>query len=205
MKDTSIYVKCYFRIEAGYVWGKGMEKENLQIFNDELKKIFIPLGFTLNEPEKWSNACIEVSRGAENLYCHPMDLVGEVKKDNIKAIEKVLKGAKTFKFCKTDIYEELLNYTPEELKEELEKTKIETEIAILELFKTKRSNLYKSLSPLWVYKTNIKFFRDNLDLKHIEREFINSIFESLRLSGKIKESENLKVGKIYRTVTKINK
>jgi len=200
MKDNSIYVKCYFRIEAGYKWGKGMDETLINEFNKELAEIFKPLGFKVKEP-KYSNCSIEVWRGAENLYCHPMDLVGEIKKENIKEIETAIKKAKTFSFRCVDTYDEMFNYTQEELKAELEKIKPIIENNILEMFKTKRSNLYKSISPLWDYKTNIKFFRDDLDLKRIERDYINSIFETLRIGGQIKESQNKEM-KIYRTITK---
>jgi hypothetical protein len=200
MKDNSIYVKCYFRIEAGYKWGKGMDDNLLKEFNKELAEIFKPLGFKVKEPE-FSNASIEVWRGAENLYCHPMNLSGEIKKENIKEIETAIKKAKTFSFRCVDTYDEMFNYTQEELKAELEKIKPIIENNILEMFKTKRSNLYKSISPLWDYKTNIKFFRDDLDLKRIERDYINSIFETLRIGGQIKENQNKEM-KIYRTITK---
>jgi hypothetical protein len=203
MKDNSIYVKCYFRIEAGYKWGKGMDDNLLKEFNKELADIFKPLGFKIKEPE-YSNRSIEVWRGAENLYCHPMDLVGEIKKENIKAIETTIKKAKTFSFRCVDTYDEMFNYTTDEFILELAKNKEAIENNILEIFKTKRSNLYKSISPLWDYKTNIKFFRDDLNLKNMERDYINSIFETLRIGGQIKESQNKEM-KIYRTINKKDK
>jgi hypothetical protein len=203
MKDNSIYVKCYFRIEAGYKWGKGMDDNLLKEFNKELVEIFKPLGFKVKEPE-FSNCSIEVWRGAENLYCHPMNLSGEIKKENIKEIEIAIKNAKTFSFRCVDTYDEMLNYTTDEFILELTINRGIIEKDILEMFKTKRSNLYKSISPLWDYKTNIKFFRDDLDLKRIEREYINSIFETLRIGGQIKESQNKEM-KIYRTINKKDK
>lgn len=113
-----------------------------------------------------------------------------------------LKRAETFKFRYTDTYEEVLNYTLEELKTELEKCKHSIVEQILELFKTKRSNLYKSISPLWDFKTNFKFFRNELPLKNLERDFINYVFLDLIQDRRIIESENTKIGKIYRTATK---
>jgi len=200
MKDRNIYVKTYLRVESGYVWGKGMDDDKYKKFADEIKKLFTSLGFTIKEPE-FISASLEVERGAENLYCHPQSLSGELKKGSIKEIEKVLKKAKTFEHYKTDTYEKMFNYTAEELREELNNSKGSIELQILELFKTKRKNLYKSSSPLWDFKTDIKFFRDTLELKNIERAFIMSTFKDLITSGKIKESENRKVGKIYRAVT----
>jgi hypothetical protein len=198
MKDTSVYVKSYFRIEAGYKWGKGIDDNILKAFDDELRKIFKPLGFKIKEPEQ-RNYSLEVWRGAENLYCHPMDLVGFVKKESVKEIEKAIKDAKTFSFRCVDTYDEALNYTTEEFILELADNKEKVIQGILAIFKTKRSNLYKSISQLWDYRTDIKFFRDDLNLKGIERNFINAMFEDLRLQGKIEESQSAKVGKIYRT------
>ena len=200
MLDNNVYVKCYFRIESGYKWGEGMNEDLNKNFNKELKAIFKPLGFTIKEP-KYNHCSIEVWRGAENLYCHPMDLVGYIKEYNILEIEKAIKQAKTFSFRCVDTYDKVFNYSDGELIFELAKIKDKIEQDILEMFKTKRSNLYKSISPLWDYKTNIKFFRDDLNLKNMERDYINSIFEDLKIGGQIKESEN-KGMKIYRAITK---
>ena len=74
---------------------------------------------------------------------------------------------------------------------------------ILELFKTKRKNLYKSNSGIWDLISNItketKAINEPL-AKEITQEFIKEMFESLVKAGKIKEGENPKIGKIYRTV-----
>lgn len=199
MKDQAIYRNVYFRIEAGYKWSEGMEEENLKDFNDEIRKIFSSLGFTIKEPE-YANSCIEVERGAENLYCHPRDLVGEIKQDNIKGLEDILKQAESFSFRYTDVYDTLFNYTLDELKQELESIKEKIISDILELFKTKRKNLYKPFSLLWDYKTSILFFRDKLELKEMKRDFINNTFVELVKQGRIKESENSKIGKIYQTI-----
>ena len=108
MQDKSIYVKVYFRIESRYVWGKGMAETTNTAFDKEIKSIFKTLGFTIKEPEKFSHCSIEVQRGSENLYCHPMNLSGEIKQENIKTIENALKKAHTFQFRKTDTYDELV-------------------------------------------------------------------------------------------------
>jgi len=202
MKDKAEYIKTYFRIDAGYKWGEGMNEKDNKSFDNEIRNIFTALGFTIKEPEI-SNASIEVFRGAENLYCHPMNLSGEIKKESIKDIEKALKQAKTFSLRNIDTYDISLNYTPEELILELSNRVNETEEDILALFKTKRSNLYRSSSCLWDYKTKVNYFKDNLGLKNVERDFILNTFNNLIKQGKIQEGSNSRGGKIYRTITKV--
>ncbi len=205
MKDTAIYQKCYFRIESRYKWGSGMDEEQNKLFEEEIKKIFIPLGFTVKAPEI-SHASIEVWRGAENLYCHPMDLVGYIININIpKITEELQKTHTTFTFRCVDTYDLAFNYTMEELKVELESNQAVTKQDILNLFRTKRKNLFKSSKPLWDYNTGILFFRNNIELKELERNFINSIFIELCKNKLIEESSNSKVGKIYRTIGVVSK
>lgn len=201
MKDKNLYVKSYFWIEGGYVWGKGMDNDKYKEFEAEVKALLSSIGF--NKWEKFSShSSIEGFREAESLYCHPQDLVGYVIKDKIKEIEKVLKEGKTFTYNYVTTYEETYNYTEEELKQELDNKRTELEQTILESFKTKRRNLYKSSRPLWDIRTGIKFFRDELSLKNIERNFILTLFDYLVKEGKVIEGSNYKIGKIYRSVTK---
>lgn len=201
MKDKNLYVKSYFWVESGYVWGKGMDKEKVKKFEAEVKTLLSSIGFDRWE-KSMEHTSIEGFRGAESLYCHPQDLVGYIIKDRIKEIEKVIKQGKTFDFRYTRTYEEAYNYTEEELKQELESKRPEVEQKILEAFKTKRRNLYKSSKPLWDLKTDIKYFKNKSSLKDIERHFILTLFDNLVKEGKIIESNNDKVGKIYRTATK---
>lgn len=198
MKDNSIYLRCYFFIESGYVWGKGMDKEHNIKFNNEIRELFKRTGFIIKEPE-FNSACIEVWRGAENLYCHPQDLVGYLKEGSIKEIELLLKEAKTFEFRYAKTYEKVYNYTEEELKEVLENNRPKLEQKILEIFKTKRRNLYKSSNLIYDLETDIKFFKNELSLKNMEKNFVLTLFIDLVKEGKLIESQNDKIGKIYRT------
>ena len=202
MKDKNLYVKTYFRIEAGYVWGKGMDEDKSAKFEAEIKEILTSIGF--NRWEKSSDhSSIEGYRGKESLYCHPMDLVGYVIKDKVKEIERVVKKGKTFKFRTTDTYREAYNYTGEEFKDELEKHRKEIEAKLLEHFTTKRKNLYRTTKILWDLSTEIKYFKNDLPLKNMERRFILEVFEDLVKRGRLTEGVNKYKDKIYRTTGKI--
>ena len=204
MKDKNLYVKAYFFIEAEYIWGKGMDKEKIGKFEAEIKELLSSIGF-----DRWNksspSSSITGHRGRESLYCHPQDLVGYVIKDKVKEIEAVIKEGKTFSFRKTDTRDEAYNYTGEEFKGELQEHREEIEAKLLEHFTTKRKNLYRDSRVLRDLDTGIKYFKDDLPLKDMERRFILEIFESLVKQGKLVEGVNKFKEKIYRTTGKVAK
>jgi hypothetical protein len=122
LDDTNRYGNVYYRLTAGYVWGKGLDKEPFDSFCSEIQQIFIDLGFEYNRPES-SGACPTVTRGAESLYCHPMHLNGYIKEENVLIIAEHLKTAKTFRLRHIDQFGVIYNYTPNEIDIDLDRKK----------------------------------------------------------------------------------
>jgi len=97
--------KVYFRIDVGYVWGKGISIELNTIFINEIKEILTNLGWG-----KWTkmfgHSSWECYRNEnEYLYCHPMDIVGIMDIDNgAKEIEAALIESDVIKFRCFDPY-----------------------------------------------------------------------------------------------------
>ena len=104
---NKIYVKTYFRIESGYIWGKGHTDEQNAKFEKEIKKFLLYNNFKVEKP-KYDNRSITGNRGKENLYCHPQGLSGWIKKDKIQELHDslALDKWKTFTLTGLDTYEE---------------------------------------------------------------------------------------------------
>ncbi len=195
-RDEHIYVRAYFRVESGYVWGQGMPKEKSWAFYFEIIRILDSIGFK-SWKKSGSGSCFEGFRGScESLYCHPQDLVGWVRKDKIDEIAEALRHGSTFSLYHVDTYDEAHNYSSEELKTVLAERKQAIEEQLLERFKTPMRNLYKL--PDLDIKTGIAYFAHNGELRRIVGLFVQGTFEELVAGGKIAKAE--KVGKaVFRT------
>jgi hypothetical protein len=196
-RDENLYVRTYFRVESGYIWGQGMPKEKSWAFYFEVTRILDEIGFK-SWKKSGSGSCFEGFRGGcENLYCHPQDLVGWVRKDKLEEISEALKKGATFKLYAVDTYEEAYNYTPAELESALKERKGILEVQLLEHFRTPRRNLFKF--PDLDIRTGLPYFTHRGELRQVECLFIRSTFDALVACGKIIKAE--KNGKdVYRTV-----
>ncbi len=146
MRDRT-YVKTHYRVECGYVWGKGIEENALASFQDEVKTLLGELGFVVlrEAGQDMLGSSLEMVRGKERLYCHPMDLSGPVLVDHIETIKTQLSRARCFRIRMVDTYETGIDYAPEELDQILVR-----ELPVL------RQMIYTSLSTA---RTN-RFFND---------------------------------------------
>lgn len=142
----NVYVKTYFRIEVGYKWGEGHSEDQSDTFNNELERIFAELGFDIQVPKsRWTS--YTVTRGKERLYCHPMNLSGEVFESSIAEIEEALKGSDVIKYRFTDTYDKIYEYTREDVLELLENNYRDKTIEmILNTCRTTRKNKYKAFN-----------------------------------------------------------
>lgn len=193
------FKKVYFRINAGYVWGKGVDKNIMDRFNEELKDIFIPLGFSVKK--SGSGSAMEFVNGYERLYCHPMDLSGELLVESIEVVEKALQNRKTFKLTNIDIHGTFYLYSNKELVDILEEKREKVEKDLLSFFKTKRKNQFK---PFYAYHDFIDNFLKVVScIDKGQRDyvsgFIQGVFLSLIKNNKIIENNNERGIKIYRT------
>jgi hypothetical protein len=200
VEDNNTYVKTYFRIEAGYVWSKGMSQEDSKRFKDEIKEILSNIGFVFDDKEERYGGCPEGFRGFENLYCHPQSLSGYASTESVPIIEEAIRSAKSFRLYHIDTYEEIKNYTEEEFQQVLEEKRDEITARLLEACTTKRSNLYVTGSFLLDFGSGVRTHdRFRNPLKGIEANYINSLFQSLVDSGRIVTCQT-RGGIGYRTV-----
>jgi hypothetical protein len=98
------------------------------------------------------------------------------------------------------LYEEALNYTPEEFQVELKNRKPQIIEDILKLCTTKRENLFITGSLCGSIHTGIKIFRHS-KLEGIQMGYVADLFEELVTEGKLQKAKT-KVGVGYRSTKK---
>lgn len=185
MKPT--YKRVYFRIESGYMCGGMMDRcaECLR----ELEKQLEEAGWTVDVHYKEHCSCPELSQGKNYLYCHPTQVSGIVDVTLIKPLEDIFRKGENYIYRATDIYEEVHDFSWEELKQyHLEKNREKIELTLADAFKTKRSNLYKPVREVIEYvaeKFSVHTFlkKNSYIPADAEREAIKEIFLDLCKQG----------------------
>lgn len=138
--NNRTYKKTYFRVECGYVWGKGIDEGPLLAFNTEVKELLSELGFVVlhESGQRMRGSCLEMARGKEMLYCHPMGLSGPILVDWIDQIKVQLAKARGFRLRMVDSYETGIDYTEDELRQVLALNTSELQYMIYQGFGTSR-------------------------------------------------------------------
>lgn len=146
-KETpKTYHLVYFRIDAGYVWGQGMNPKDHQAFRDEVAIAFLHKGWSVIM-EGFRNETMRVTKGASRLHVHPMELSGPCEDPLVPEVERILKNAGRLTLRATDTYDELLDIRPEDEMSYLRGTlggSIDS--VILDAFRTPSRDAYKHVS-----------------------------------------------------------
>ena len=134
------YRMTYFRIHAdGYMPGWSNQTASDQ-FDAECRALFPTAGWEVHPGR--DGICDAVTKGKQELYLHPQSFSGVILEDEVQPIRELLTKAKTFQCYHVDFYEEYLDINDDEYRALLESRREEITAAILESYKTKRSNLY---------------------------------------------------------------
>jgi hypothetical protein len=199
-----INTPSYYRANSGVVGFN--TKEDGQLFQDTVTQLFLNDEWEIKKERNVSGGCNTITKDKQELYLHPQSISGVVAEENISHIEKLLSKASLFEFEKTDIYEDVFDITDDEYLNILKSKKSFIENDILELYKTKRSNLYvSSTSPLEriIDKYRIKrlsHYGGVYSSSNIEWQFVENIFNQLVKEQKIVTAK-IKSGTGYRTKT----
>ena len=185
--EKKFYKRVYYRIESGYMCGGMMDrcKEALE----ELQQQLQDAGWHLDIPYKPGTACPELSLGKSNLYCHPTQVSGIVETSLIKPLEDIFRKGNNYIFRATDIYEDVYDFTWDELKQyHLDRNRQTIELLLLDSFKTKRSNLYKPVAKVIEHiaeKISVHtFLKANSYIPaDVEREVVRELFDGLYNEG----------------------
>jgi len=127
------YLDIHFKIEAGYVWGRGMAANRIADFDAEVVALFVGAGWQIKESE-FAACSPEVVLGKNRLYLHPMEISGELDAELVPVVEALLKQGKTFKLVEVRKIGELVDLSDEDYLELLKGKRSEIEAALLAAF-----------------------------------------------------------------------
>jgi len=113
--EKKIY-HIYFYIFSDYMTAK-WTYERIRIFFDEVKELFLSIGFDIIEDKNGVSECFDAVRGKSKLYCHPQVFSGYCQEDHIELIEEILTKAKSFSKKETTLFNEVLYL---DVKQEME-------------------------------------------------------------------------------------
>lgn len=210
----SKYKEVYFRVNTPSYYknkyGVGFENnEDREQFFNNVKEIFLNDGWE-KKIKKYESAssCPTVIKNKQELYLHPQEFTGIVLEENIKHIEKLISNSNLFEYKHVDIYEDVFDISDEEYTEILKSKQSEIEKDILEIFKTKRKNLY--ITSRWnvgekiLSKYRIKRLKQSLGTitsDNLDYCFIQNVIDELVAQNKIVTAK-CKNGTGYRTINK---
>lgn len=199
MRDRT-YIKTHYRVDCGYVWGKGIDDKPLLSFYNEVKALLGELGFMVlrENGEAMRGSCLEMVRGKEWLYCHPMDLSGPVLIDQVDKIKSQLLNARCFRLRMTDTYETGIDYSEDELRVLLAREIPELRYMIYVALTTVRSNRFFNALQLH----DILYMSGGVRHR-FAREIIKS-FEDDREFRKFTDTTNVSNKKIRQIVDVVN-
>lgn len=201
-RDDTPYKHVYFRLNSGYVWGKGMNQDKTENFYSDILGLFAAEGWTIKETYR-NGSGATVANGNSSLYIHPQEVSGYVTEELIPAVSAALEHGCTFQHYATDIYETAYNWTAQQYRGYLNSKRGDINAALLEAFKTPRRNLYKfdyNALPVVISKFHVQ----RLDGQNghctgdITEQVIRQMFTALVNTGKIDQGET-KNGTAYRT------
>lgn len=198
------YRNVYFQINSGYIWGSGMSNESSTAFHQEVDSLFEAAGWTV-VPCEIGAGCETVYRGNEELYLHPMSFSGLILLESIPEIETMLANAKTFRRVGTDLHEVYVEMTDANYLSYLDSRSVELETRILEIYRTKRSNLYfindKSDAILKEIRIRRVSEYQKKGYSRMDVNYVGELIEKLVKEGKLIEAQsNSGIG--YRSANK---
>lgn len=199
-----MYRNVHFRIEAGYVWGEGMSENASKAFHDEINQLFINAGWEIIPP-RFSSACPDAAKGKSKLYLHPMDVSGAIDEALIDEVKQILDKGRTFTCYHVDVYEEVYDWTDEEYTVWLDERKESIKKDLLDMFRTKRRNLFVTRDYAVIQTVKEKYHVHRLDsfvgrsTNDVEWRYVQTMFDEMVQDGcfTIAQTKN---GTGYRTV-----
>lgn len=214
----------YYRIEVPfytYTFGYYSDKyekerqqgrENARRYFDEVVAILQAAGWALVD-EAWrkehSGSCPQLTKGDQKLYCHPQNISGCVRPDEVDAVGRLFAGAKTFRHYKTDDYRDVIvtTSTADEMRLYHQTFDATANQVLQELTTTKRRNLYKNEGAVW----HILMNRLSIDTKrtgeiynfdHVEQTYANDVIQKAKADGWLVTAKDCRDADIIRWVNK---
>lgn len=138
------YQNVYFYLDSDYKHGRGYSSpEAKEAFHSEIDRLFTDAGWEIH-PGESDSACETAHLGKSELYLHPMMASGVIRKDEIDAIKEILSGGTVFRLRDMRGFEEYADMGDDEYRHYLQGRMDEMKAAVLEFYRTKRKDLYRT-------------------------------------------------------------
>lgn len=187
-------------------------RENARKYFDEVVDILLAAGWALVDDEwrkEYSGSCPQLTKDNQKLYCHPQNISGCVKPDEVDAVARLFAGAKTFRHYKTDDYRDVIvtTSTADEMQLYHQAFDATANQVLQELTTTKRRNLYKNEGIVW----HILMNRLSIDTErtgeiynfdHVEQTYANDVIQKAKADGWLVTAKDCRDADIIRWVNK---
>lgn len=205
------YIDVHFRLNTPSYYRSGgvgftndIDRNN---FFNEVVEVFKKLGWVVTKEDMFGG-CPTTDNGKSHLYCHPQDVSGEVKKNEVKIVAEALQDNKHFTIEWVDLYNDVYDITDEQYTEYLDTKRNEIKRLLLTHSKTTRKNLY---IDCWAVA---KFVADEVKLHRITDksesyykrgaftiDYVSSVIDDLIEQGYLVQANRTDV-KLIRTINK---
>ena len=136
------YQEMYFYLDSDYQHGRGYSSpEAKEAFHSEINRLFAEAGWEIR-PGGDSGSCDSAVKGKQDLYLHPMMVSGVMLREEVGAVEQILRKGSTFRLREIRGFDEYQDMGDDDYRAHLESKHDEIVAAILEKYRTKRKNLY---------------------------------------------------------------
>lgn len=200
------YINVHIRLDVPAYkfvggWYEWESEDQRAIFFDSIRRVLE----SFNIPEEtFSHIRDKELPPIECLYIHPADISGTLRKGYVEKIAEALNELDGVKVRWVDLYHDVSPMTNAEYKEVLDGQRDRIEQELLEVFKTKRRNLYITSVFDAIDRVSERYNLPRRECKtghdYFTHGFVGEVFESLVKDGKILTAET-RNGTGYRTAT----
>ncbi len=204
------YYQTYFHIDAGYVWGDGMDASTKANFFADMTAVFSKAGWEVEDPRGLSS-CPTVHKGDSHLYCHPMQLSGPCERSLVDEVVSILSSAKTCTLRNVAIHDQVYDLTDVQYKNALDTVQADIEADIIAAFTTSRKDKYLSDSNSQIYNIANRYHIRTLDKNYgirsddIHIKYVEARFNDMVERGAIIRYADPVRGVMYRSATQMDR
>lgn len=180
----TVYRGIHFYLNAGYVWGSGMDKEKERAFYHELKENFTEAGWQWVEG-KYKTSRPEVIKGHNRLNLHPTEVNGELEEILTFPVRQILVKCKTFTIDRVEVNDIMYDWDDAKYLAYLQERRADIEKDIRLAFCPREGNQYVMHPEAVILHVINKYNINRLpylilqSVGSIEHQFIHGIFQDM--------------------------
>ena len=177
------YANVHFRIETYEYPTSILSKEKRESFNNEVVEVFTSLGWEYVTDTN-DGTCTEWKKGKSHLICNPIELRGEVLKNDIKEIAEAIQKRNTFSLKWVDLYNTFYDMTYTAYHKYLDNKSLDIKDAIFEKCQTRVKNRYYYADEICKYIMNIYALQLlDKDSRSITKNYIKKLMNEMKHDG----------------------